>query len=290
MSERGLVIARHRRHVTIEDEQQIQHRGLMRGRQVNPLVGDEVVWKPQPDGTAVVESILPRRSLLTRIDSRGRPEGVAANLTQLVIVAAPEPAPDWLLVDRYLVAVELLRINALIAWNKCELGAGALRPCYAAMGYTVVGTSAKTGAGIDDLAARMRDQRSTLVGQSGVGKSSLINTLLGAELQTVGALSEKGGQGRHTTTTSALYRLPGGGELIDSPGVRQYAPHLEETEGLDRGFREFQPLLGHCRFDDCVHEAEPDCAVKLAVDDGRIDAERYRSYLKLRETLAGLQR
>ena len=290
MPETGLVVARHRRHIVVEDARGGQHACLLRGRSLSVLAGDRVEWETGKDGTAVVLEVAPRQSTLTRIDSRGRREPIAANVTQLLVVAAPAPKPDWLLIDRYLVAAELMGATATIVINKAELLEEPLQPLetYRHIGYDVCATSAKRGTGLAELEERMRGQRSVMVGQSGVGKSSLLNAVLGESLQTVGALSERGSQGRHTTTTATLVRLPGGAELIDSPGVRGYAPYIEDARDLDRGFREFRPLLGHCRFDDCSHRAEPDCAVKAAVDAGEIDAHRYESYLKLRELLESL--
>jgi ribosome biogenesis GTPase len=288
MKQIGLVVARYRRHAIVEDSTGDRHRCLIRGRGIRPLAGDDVEWSMQPDGTRIVTRIGPRRSTLTRIDARGRPESVAANVTQLVAVAAPRPAPDWSLVDRYLVAAELEGIAALLVWNKRDLADGGPPAVYERIGYPVCATSARDGSGLDELARRLNGERSTLVGQSGVGKSSLINALLGEKIQATGDLSVKGRHGRHTTTTSVLHRLPDGGELIDSPGVRNYAPFIDDAAHLDRGFREMRAHIGHCRFDDCRHRAEPDCAIKAAVDDGEIDADRYASYLKLAETLEAL--
>jgi ribosome biogenesis GTPase / thiamine phosphate phosphatase len=284
MTEVGLVVARYRRHVAIEAPDGQQRRCLIRGRQVQPLVGDEIQWHAQPDGTVIIDALMPRRSTLTRIDSRGRREGIAANLSQLVVVTAPEPAPDWVLVDRYLLAAEFMRIEAVIVWNKQDLANAskvAVPPAYARMGYRVAATSTKSEHGLEALSELMRGERSTLVGQSGVGKSSLINALLGSELQTIGGLTAKGAQGRHTTSTAVLYRLPGGGTLIDSPGVRDFAPYIDEPAELENGYREFQRYLGSCKFDDCLHLAEPDCAIKHAVAAGSIAAHRYESYCGL---------
>jgi ribosome biogenesis GTPase / thiamine phosphate phosphatase len=290
MAEAGLVIARHRRHVIVEDERGGQHLCLTLGRSLDLLAGDQVDWERRSDGTAVVKAVASRRSTLTRIDSRGRQERVAANVTQLVIVAAPAPKPDCLLIDRYLVAAELMGAAATLVLNKADLVAEPFAPLevYRRIGYAVCLTSAKRGTGLPALERRMRTHCNVMVGQSGVGKSSLLNALLGEALQAVGELSDKGGQGKHTTTTAVLVRLPGGGELIDSPGVRGYAPFIADARDIEHGFREFAPFLGRCRFDDCAHRAEPDCALKAAVAAGAVDAHRYESYLKLRGLLESL--
>lgn len=290
MADAGLVVARFRRHVAVEDERGEQFLCLTRGRSLNPLVGDRVTFERAGDGTAFVSAVSPRKSTLTRIDSRGRCEPVAADVTQLLIIGAPEPRVDWFLVDRYLVAAELLAAEALIVMNKCDLPDSEPESLnrYRDIGYGVILTSAKKRIGIESLADAMRGKRSVMVGQSGVGKSSLSNALLGEHVQAIGALTEKGKQGRHTTTTAVLVRLANGAELIDTPGARSYAPYIEHTGDIAQGFKEFRQLLGRCRFADCAHRAEPDCAIKAAVAGGRISAERYDSYTKLRATLEAL--
>lgn len=287
----GLVVERHRRRVIVETGDGRRVSCKSRKRNVRPLVGDRVDWVLESDGTGIVDEIHARDTVLTRIDAKARSEAIAANVSRMLVVAAERPAADWSLVDRYLAAAELLRIEAVIIFNKIDLVATPPPELetYRRIGYAVCLTSAKRAGGIAGLEAVMSDARSVMVGQSGVGKSSLINALLGAERQNVGTLTGKGEQGRHTTTATTLHRLPGGAELIDFPGVRNYAPHIDKERDLAHGFREFRPLLGQCRFDDCRHIAEPDCAIKGALDDGRIDARRYASYQGLLATLTRLR-
>lgn len=277
----GLVVARHRRRVDVE----AGDGGLVSciaDRRLEMLCGDRVLWRRDAHGTAVVTRTLPRATLLTRISSSGAPEPVAANLTQLVAVVAAVPAPDRFLLDRYLAAAELMGIEAAIVYNKCDVAAAPPDlDAYTRIGYTVTAVSAATGSGLDALVPRLAEHRSALLGQSGVGKSSVLNALVGDDVQAVGALGGRGAHGRHTTTTAVLHRLPAGGELLDTPGVRHYAPHIDAAADVARGFRELAAYSGRCRFADCLHRAEPDCAVKHAVEAGTIARARYESYLAL---------
>lgn len=260
-------------------------------RSLKPVVGDSVSWELGSGSTGLVTDVLPRDSQLTRIDGRGRPEVVAANVTQLAIVVAADPTPDWFLLDRYLAAAELGRFNAFIVFNKIDL---VERPPtaldrYTALGYQTLRVSAARRRGLEDIEAAFLAQRSAMIGQSGVGKSSLLNALVGNAQQTVASLSRKSGHGRHTTSTAVLYTLPTGGELIDSPGVRDYAPFIADPRDVARGFREFADLGAACRFQDCRHLAEPDCAIKVAVADQRINEQRYAGYRRLYELTESLQ-
>lgn len=287
----GLVVARHRREALLEDESGTTFAALVRGRKLRPLTGDRVSFSLETDGTAVVREVLPRESLLERIDSRGRGEGVAANVSLIAVVLAPQPAPDWQLVDRYLVAAALMQIDAALIRNKLDIEDSDVdrrARVYAGIGYPCVAVSARTRQGLDALTHVLDGRRAVLVGQSGVGKSSLINALVGDDAQAVGNLSRRRTLGRHTTTAAMLYRLPCGGELIDSPGVRRYAPKIASPADLAFGFVEFRRFQGQCRFNDCSHRNEPGCAVKEAVEEGAISSERYRSYVALRDTLEAL--
>ena len=288
MAETGLVVARFRRHALVEDLAGDVHDCQFLGRRLRPVVGDDVEWRREPDGSCVIEAVLSRQSTLRRTDSRGRPEVVAANLSQLIVVLATHPEPDWFLLDRYLCAAELSDLKAAVAYNKMDLvdAAPTTLEVYRAVGYNVVQTSAVDRTGLERLEQLLAGERSALIGQSGVGKSSLFNELLGGDVQRVGRLSGKLLQGRHTTTTSVLHRHPGGGEIIDSPGVRNYAPFIERPADVQFGFREFVSRRNVCRFDDCSHRAEPDCAVKAALEAGAIDLGRYENYEKLYELTA----
>ena len=283
MSEPGLVVARFRRHALVENRNGETVDCRLQGRRLRPVVGDKVEWRREPDGSATLEKVGPRSSALRRLDSRGRPEVVAANLSQLIVVLAPRPRPDWFLLDRYLCAAELSELRIVIAFNKIDLVEEPPRrlEVYREVGYAVAQFSALEGTGLHWLERALGGERSVLIGQSGVGKSSLFNALLGDNLQKVGDLSGKLHLGRHTTTTAVLHRHPGGGEIIDSPGVRNYIPHVESPGEVQRGFREIAIRRDGCRFDDCTHRAEPGCAVKSALAQGKIDRERYDNYTKI---------
>jgi ribosome biogenesis GTPase len=257
-----------------------------------PYCGDRVLVAHADDDSLVVETILPRKNYFVRTDDRLRQHIIAANLDQALIVVAARPLPSLDLLERYLLAVHSLGIKPVIVYNKTELevpadetanGAVVLAhmPDYSALGYSVVRTSCKTAPGIAALRPVLRDRTSIFVGQSGVGKSSLINQLIpDLQIQT-GSLSLATGKGSHTTTTTMLYHLPDGGQLIDSPGVWEYGIWKLQNDALAAGFLEFGAVTGPCRFNDCLHASEPGCAVKQAVADGRILDWRYQSYLRL---------
>ncbi len=233
-----------------------------------------------------VLEVLPRRSVLYRSNARGAAEAVLANLTRLLVVLAPLPLPDLFLLDRYLAAAHSAGIPAALLVNKSELGVEpalqAELDAYGALGYLTVPCSAASGAGLAALRALLTaGELTALVGQSGVGKSSLVRTLLPAEQIGIGALLREG-TGRHTTTAARRYELPGGAGLIDSPGVRDYAPAIGALEGRALGFLEVERLAPGCRFADCRHMREPGCAVREAAQSGAMHARRYESYRRLR--------
>ncbi|HEC20507.1 MAG TPA: small ribosomal subunit biogenesis GTPase RsgA [Gammaproteobacteria bacterium] len=287
----GRVIVRYGAQVDVEDEQQQRHRCLLR-RNLPPLVcGDRVVWQPGPNDTGVVVAMEPRRSLLERPDADNRLKPVAANIDQILVVAAPEPALDVDLINRYLVAAELTGIPPLLIINKIDLlndkALARLKErfrIYKDIGYPVIFATTKGEGGLDDLLAHLRDKTSIFVGQSGVGKSSLIQVLLPDEALRTNTLSARSGEGRHTTTATRLYHFPGGGELIDSPGVRAFRLGHVSREQITWGFREFRPYLGQCKFSDCRHDVEPQCAIQTALEKGEISQDRFDSYQRILAT------
>ena len=256
------------------------------------VTGDQVVWRPGNQGIGVIVAQLPRHSELCRPDMRGQLKPVAANVDLIVIVFAPLPEPHANLIDRYLIAAEHAGIAPLLLLNKADLidsaNAGplaALLALYRTLGYPLLEVSAHDGAGMDALRERLNGHVSVFVGQSGVGKSSLVNSLLPGVDTRVGALSELTGKGTHTTTTARLFHFPGGGELIDSPGIREFGLGHVSRADVEAGFIEFQDLLGHCRFRDCKHDREPGCALLKALEEGRIQPQRMASY---RHIVSGL--
>lgn len=224
-----------------------------------------------------------RSSLLYRSDAY-RQKLIAANATQLVLVVASEPSFSDLLLSRALVAAEHEGLRALIVLNKSDLAAGmtaarALLAPFAALGYPVLELSARQD--VAPLRARLAGAASVLVGQSGMGKSTLTNALVPEAEAATREVSTALDSGKHTTTHARLYPLPGGGSLIDCPGLQEFGlAHLTLGE-IEHGFRELRPFLGLCRFRDCRHDAEPGCAVKAGVGDGRVAARRLEHFRQL---------
>ena len=284
----GRVVASHGRDATVEDDAGRRFGCRLRGRGIAVVCGDRVRWS-QADtegGSGIVVEVLPRTSLLERIDARGAAEPVAANLTQLVAVVAPVPAPDFGLCDRYLAAAEWSGLAACVVANKCDLedSAGDIARVleeYARIGYPIIRASRQPDVGIDALRVRLAGETSMFVGQSGVGKSSLTNRLVPGVEAAVDEVSRASESGRHTTSTAFMYALPSGGELIDSPGVRDFSPPLPPAREVASGYREIAANARDCRFRDCLHRAEPGCAVARAFASGKIPARRLESYRRL---------
>ncbi|HYM35364.1 MAG TPA: ribosome small subunit-dependent GTPase A, partial [Steroidobacteraceae bacterium] len=237
-----------------------------------------------------ITEVAARKSQLVRTDSRGRTETLAANLTLLAVVLAPEPTPDFFIVDRYLAGAAYAGLHALVILNKTDLVApdtDFLRE-YRDAGYRALSICAKSGAGIADLRAAVDGEMFLLAGQSGVGKSKITNALLPESQRPTRELSNASGEGRHTTVSSALFYLDANTALIDSPGVRDYAPAPLADDKVQVGWREILTRAPHCRFNDCLHLREPDCAVLAAIQTKEISARRYESYKRLLNIMRGL--
>ena len=255
-------------------------RGKLRRQKVTPLVGDLVRFTPQGDGTGALEEVLPRKNAFYR--------PAVANIDQLVIIASQAtPVTDPFLIDRVAAIAESRGCQCIICVNKCDLAPGAeLAAVYQRAGFPALPVSAETGEGIDSLRQLLIGKVSAFTGNSGVGKSSILNALEPEMALSTGEVSEKLGRGRHTTRHVELFRLSCGGVAADTPGFSSFdvdRMELMRREELARCFREFAPYLGKCRFPDCAHMKEKGCAVRAAVEVGEISPSRYESYRRLYE-------
>ncbi|NIB39332.1 small ribosomal subunit biogenesis GTPase RsgA [Pseudomaricurvus alkylphenolicus] len=295
----GLVIAHYGTQVSVEatdgDNCGEVYRCHMRANLGSLVTGDRVVWR-SGDPLGVIVAVLPRHSQLSRPDPYGDMKTVAANIDRIVIVIAPYPEPHGNLIDRYLVAAETLEIQPIILLNKIDRLDDSnrqrleeMKQRYTQLGYEWLDMSTKTQEGLAQLTDYLANYTSVFVGQSGVGKSSLINMLLPHEDLKVGALSEITQKGTHTTTTAQLFHFPRGGHLIDSPGIREFGLWHMDEQSLLEGFVEFRPFLGHCKFRDCAHKKEPGCAIRQALEDGDISEVRMASFRHILSTLDSQQ-
>ncbi len=285
----GRVITRYGAELVLENDQGEHIRCTTRRKLEHVACGDYVRWQREAQGNASVIEILPRKNALSRPDIRGKLRTVAANIDVLLIVNSWRPAPNWELLDRYLITAHSLSADPLIIFNKSDLRSQyadtehlACLEEYQRLGYVVLHTQA-SGVDYQDIAAICRyvaGRTAILVGQSGVGKSSLLHKLLPKKGIRVGAIADTG-EGRHTTTVANLYHLPACGTLIDSPGVRDFALGSLTVPELQAGHPEFEPFMGLCRFNNCTHHHEPGCAVKAAVLSAKVPQRRYERYLGL---------
>jgi ribosome biogenesis GTPase len=313
---RGLVIAHYGTQVDIEDlssedkaTPRQRRRCHFRSNLGSLVTGDKVVWR-DAEPTGVVIAVQDRESELSRPDPYGELKTVAANIDRILIVIAPIPKPHTQLVDRYLVAAENIGIRPVLVINKTDLIDDSNRATldefvhlYSDLGYEVISASTidcttpstlqteseeqdnNNGGGLDNLRSFLTHFTSVFVGQSGVGKSSLINMLIPDLNLQVGPISESNQKGTHTTTTAQLFHFPEGGHLIDSPGIREFGLWHMKLDDILYGFVEFRPYIGHCKFRDCKHLKEPACAIHKAYEDGHINEYRMNSFNALRTTL-----
>lgn len=279
--EPGLVIARWGRSCIVETRAGTHHKAKFRANLPPIVVGDQVNY--EDEGTDfIITHLHPRLNLIIRPSPHGQPKPVAANVNQLLLVICPQPAPTTLLIDRYLTHARFLGLDLQILVNKSDLDMEPLNkiiPIYQALGYPISFVSTKTDTGIHALEEILADKTSIMLGQSGVGKSSLMQALLPGQDIRIGALSERH-VGQHTTTTSMLYHV-GSGHLIDTPGIYDFATWHLGTQAIAQGFTEIQALSEHCQFRNCSHSHEPTCAVKLALEQGKISPSRYENFITL---------
>ena len=284
MNTEGTVVAAHGRQYRVELTNGELLLCYPRGKKSEVACGDRVVVAPGGDQQGVIETVAPRHTLLYR-SNQYKQKLIAANVTQIVVVVATEPSFSDELVTRCIVAAESQDIKILIVLNKCDLTtrldlALAQLDVFARLGYPLLQLSARAGA--EQLRPYLQGQTSVLVGQSGMGKSTLTNALLPHAAAPTREVSVALDSGKHTTTHATLYRIDADSALIDSPGLQEFGLHHLSVGAIENGFRELRPLLGLCRFRDCRHDREPGCAVNSALDAGAIDARRYAALRALR--------
>ncbi|PVZ89104.1 ribosome biogenesis GTPase RsgA [Serratia sp. S1B] len=294
----GIVISRFGMHADVEAADGTQHRCNIR-RTIRSLVtGDRVVWRPGVGALegvkGIVEAVHERTSVLNRPDFYDGVKPIAANIDQIVIVSAILPELSLNMIDRYLVACETLAVEPLIVLNKIDLlddngrkRVNEMMGIYRHLGYRVLEVSSQTREGMDAFEQALAGRISIFAGQSGVGKSSLLNALLPpTEKQIlVNEVSEVSGLGQHTTTAARLYHFQQGGDVIDSPGVREFGLWHLEPEQITRAYVEFRDYLGGCKFRDCRHDTDPGCAIRQAVENGAIAQERFDNYHRILESM-----
>ena len=292
----GLVIAHYGKQVEVESlntvtDTVIIRRCHFRSNLGSLVAGDRVIWQDgEPNGLVV--AITPRKTELCRPDPYGDLKAIAANVDRLLVVIAPYPEPHSQMIDRYIVAAEAAAIQPVLVLNKCDLldaSSGpqlrALLEMYRSIGYFTLETSATLENGLAPLIQILAGRTSVFVGQSGVGKSSLVNALVPTANTAVGALSTGAQKGAHTTTTARFFHLSSDGSLIDSPGIRKFGLWHMDEQTILHGFIELRPFIGHCKFRDCQHLQEPGCQILQAFKDRHICPARMQSFEHLRNSI-----
>jgi ribosome biogenesis GTPase / thiamine phosphate phosphatase len=285
------VVTRFGKAALIETQDNKSFRCAIR-QNIDLVCGDHVIWQKSQTGDNVIVAVEPRKNSLVRPDFANKLKPVAANIDKLWIVASIRPKFDTILIDQYLIAAEHANIPPAIILNKIDLASKTERKIfestfqmYQSLGYPLFFTSSKENQGITELETALNSLTSVFVGQSGVGKSSLINNFHPELAIETGEISAQTGLGNHTTSRTSLYHLPNGGELIDSPGVREFALwHLSASDIMENMI-DFRAWSGQCKFTDCTHIHEPECAILKATEEGKINQQRYDNYLIIRQRL-----
>lgn len=282
----GLVITRFGRHAEIEDNTGKRIHCAIRANIDSLVAGDLVIWQPTEKDQGVVVSRYPRTTVLERPDKYNPVKSVAANISQLLIVVAVKPELSWQLLDSYLVIAENLNIKPIIVLNKVDLPSqpiiSTLEKYYAPLNYAILYLSKQNKDAYQALHEVLNNQTNVFVGQSGVGKSSIISEILPNEKEILtAAISTQSELGCHTTSNSRFYHLPSGGALIDSPGVREFGLWKMDKQDILYGFRECRELAKTCKFRNCTHVATPGCSLIEAVDANKISSQRYNNLIYL---------
>lgn len=288
--QQGRVLAHFGKSYSIEADNGDIYHCLGRRNLTRIVCGDLVIWQSTGNDTGVISELLPRESLLSRPNANGLLKPVAANIHQILVVAAPIPTIDEDLLDRYLIAARLINIDAVIVINKIDLlddkqyqQLKERLDIYQKLNYKVLYTTIMRDNGLEPLLQQLNNKTSIFVGQSGVGKSSIIQNLLPDADIRIGELSTATGLGKHTTSVSVLYRIAGG-YLIDSPGVREFGLGHVSIDQIAAGFIDFDEFVDGCKFNNCSHRHEPHCAVIDAVKQGLIASRRYDRYKQIMDS------
>lgn len=289
-SNNGLVISKHGAELIVEDTEGHHFRCIPRKKIPTIVCGDSVVWEKLTNKQGIVTALNSRTTLLSRPNNNGITKPIASNITQMLIVCAIKPDYDLSLVDNYLVVAELLKITPILLVNKIDLinkkELAELQNkfnCYSKLNYQVFFISSFDSNSLKLFTKYLESQISIFVGQSGVGKSSLINFLLPTLKLKTRELNDTINLGKHTTSATTLYHLPSSGSIIDSPGVREFKLWKINSTDAAWSFPEFRIFIDQCKFRNCIHLNEPGCAIKNAIVKNKITERRYQSYKRIIE-------
>ncbi len=286
----GLVITRFGQSAEIETQEKKRFQCSIRPTVGDVVAGDWVVYQLEQPTQGVIVSVYPRKTTLARVNKQHQSKPIAANITQICIVVTEVPMLSWMLLDSYLVMAEHLKCNPVIIINKMDIVSPtlvtAIHSIYGGLGYQILETRQDAPKGDCAIETQLNQHVSIFVGQSGVGKSSIIRRLLPHEIDIqIGALSTHRVQGQHTTSYAKYYHLASGGGLIDSPGVREFSLAELDLRKIAENYVEFKPLISHCKFRNCTHIETPQCAIIRAVENGIIMKQRYENYVRIVEML-----